>query len=418
VITVFTPTHNPKYLQAAYDSLLAQTNQEWEWIIVLNNAARDVTEFNHDPRVRVYRCPDKKKTVGYYKRWALEQSPIGDVYLELDHDDTLEEGVLADIKRQHEWMPEASLYYGATSQMTADGGIDTDFFREDYGWRYATLENGFHAALIFPPHPHNLNYIWFAPNHYRAINAEAYRKTNGYNPDIPILDDQDIMTQLYQVGPFVRSLDSRAVYYQRMHKGNTQRIPKVNQNIQELTVQMYDQNIEKAMLKWCEYNDYLAIDLGAAHGKPEGYFGIDMNAGPGVDWVGDFMDWKPDKPVGLIRASDFIEHLPDKQATIERFYELLVHGGMALINVPSTDGRGAYQDPTHVSYWNENSFWYYTDANMNKFIDSPVRFQASRLITYFPSQFHQQHNISYVKANLIAIKQESDLPEFGGPLLI
>ena len=31
---------------------------------------------------------------------------------------------------------------------------------------------------------------------------------------------------------------------------------------------------------------------------------------------------------------------------------------------PSTDGRGAFQDPTHVSFYNENSFWYFTDRRL------------------------------------------------------
>ena len=34
---------------------------------------------------------------------------------------------------------------------------------------------------------------------------------------------------------------------------------------------------------------------------------------------------------------------------------------MLLSLTPSTDGRGAYQDPTHVAFYNENSFWYYTN---------------------------------------------------------
>jgi hypothetical protein len=30
------------------------------------------------------------------------------------------------------------------------------------------------------------------------------------------------------------------------------------------------------------------------------------------------------------------------------------------ILVPSTDGRGAFQDPTHVSFWNANTFAYFS----------------------------------------------------------
>ncbi len=43
------------------------------------------------------------------------------------------------------------------------------------------------------------------------------------------------------------------------------------------------------------------------------------------------------------------------------------------------------------------------------------RFQVSRLVTYFPTEWHEQHRISYVCANLIAIKEG---PRQGGFLLV
>jgi O-antigen biosynthesis protein len=37
----------------------------------------------------------------------------------------------------------------------------------------------------------------------------------------------------------------------------------------------------------------------------------------------------------------------------------LVPGGWLLAATPSTDVRGAFQDPTNCSFWNvPNSFWY------------------------------------------------------------
>jgi len=40
-------------------------------------------------------------------------------------------------------------------------------------------------------------------------------------------------------------------------------------------------------------------------------------------------------------------------------YRALVPGGCLLAATPSTDGRGAFQDPTHCSFWNiTDSFWY------------------------------------------------------------
>jgi hypothetical protein len=66
---------------------------------------------------------------------------------------------------------------------------------------------------------------------------------------------------------------------------------------------------------------------------------------------------------------------------MKELYRVLAPGGYALIQVPSTDGRGAFQDPTHVSFWNENSFLYYTNRDWAQYIDTPVRFQAMRLFT-------------------------------------
>jgi hypothetical protein len=45
---------------------------------------------------------------------------------------------------------------------------------------------------------------------------------------------------------------------------------------------------------------------------------------------------------------------------MNELYRVLADHGVAEIIVPSTDGPGAFQDPTHRSFWNRNSFRYYT----------------------------------------------------------
>jgi SAM-dependent methyltransferase len=113
---------------------------------------------------------------------------------------------------------------------------------------------------------------------------------------------------------------------------------------------------------------------------------------------------------------DFLEHVPDKAGLFNELYRVLAPNGLLLSLTPSTDGRGAFQDPTHVAFYNENSFWYYTNAEYAKFVpEIACRFQVSRLVTYFPSDWHRANNISYVSANLIAVK---DGARNGGRLLI
>jgi hypothetical protein len=98
-------------------------------------------------------------------------------------------------------------------------------------------------------------------------------------------------------------------------------------------------------------------------------------------------------------------------------HRLLAPGGMLLTRTPSTDGRGAFQDPTHTAYYNENSFWYYTDDAYRRHVpDLTARFQTSRLVTYFPTPWHEAHRIPYVAANLIAVKPGT--PRCGGPLRV
>lgn len=182
---------------------------------------------------------------------------------------------------------------------------------------------------------------------------------------------------------------------------------------------MYDQYIEKNALSWSHRCKFKALDFGSLHNKPEGYLGVDQYPGPSVDLVHTFparLDL-PDHSVGVIRAYDFMEHVTDKIALINEIYRLLVPGGLLLSMTPSTDGRGAFQDPTHVAYYNENSFWYYTNDFYRRFVPAVIaKFQSSRTITRFPSQWHEENKISYVYANLIAIKPGT--PRCGGPLCV
>ena len=67
--------------------------------------------------------------------------------------------------------------------------------------------------------------------------------------------------------------------------------------------------------------------------------------------------------VSEIRAWDIIEHLPDKIHTMNEAFRVLKPGGRLDIIVPTTEGRGAFQDPTHVSFWNRNSFFYFEVGN-------------------------------------------------------
>lgn len=88
---------------------------------------------------------------------------------------------------------------------------------------------------------------------------------------------------------------------------------------------------------------------------------VNVDLAPPADVIADLSQRWPwdDQTVDVIIAHDIIEHLPDKIHTMNEAWRVLRPGGQLKIVVPTTGGAGAFQDPTHVSYWNERSFLYY-----------------------------------------------------------
>ncbi len=403
LVSVFTPSHRAKYLDDCYASLQRQTFDDWEWIVVLNKGSQWTPRIE-DERVKVS-SDDNLQGVGAAKRKACALA-TGEYLVELDHDDVLASDALAEIVAAFEANPAVGFVYSQFAQMNEDGTRSDMRFNSAMGWTYRDVVVDGTTYLqcdAMAPLPSNISYIWYAPNHVRAFRRSIYEEVGGYNAQLTVLDDQDLMSRMYQATEFL--LIDKCLYLQRIHDLNTQKEPETNAFIQRETVRLYDDNISSNALAWAARNNLHALDMGAAHSKPPGFLGVDQYPGEGVDIVCDVSQGidLPDGSVGVIRASDFLEHVVDKISLFNEFYRLLAHGGVLLSLTPSTDGRGAYQDPTHVAFYNENSFWYFTSQNYAKFVpEITCRFQVSRLVTYFPSEWHEQHKIPYVCANLVA----------------
>ena len=414
MISVFTPSHNTKWLNDCYESLCAQTYTDWEWVVLLNGKAKDWSPSEEDSRVKVaFVKPQLGENIGALKRYAVELC-TGDILVELDHDDILMPTALEEIDAAIS-NSNYGFCYSDFAQINEDGSPDKTEFNKAFGWTYYDDADGYHVCESMDVHPHNVSYIWFAPNHLRAFTRQAYNKTSGYDPNLDILDDQDIIGKLYAVTDFYHI--KKNLYLQRIHGANTQKREDKNARIQRETVIQYDRSIQPLMLKWSKENNLLALDFGAAHNPAPGYLSIDMHAP--ADYIGDIfevLETFEDNSVGIIRAVDFFEHIPDKIRLWNEMYRVLAHGGMIVSLTPSTDGRGAFQDPTHNSFYNENSFWYFAYEEHRKYVpELKMDFHVSRLVTYFPNDFCRSHDIPYVCANLVARKEKS---KFGGKITL
>lgn len=366
-LSIFTPTHNTKYLLEAYESI---KDQEFdEWIIGLNGDAERIPYLLDDPRIKqVYLGRWEDPYVGMLKMLCVEHAS-GDILVELDHDDLLVHDAIAEVRKAFE-DPEVGFVYSNTIRTDMQGN-ELERFSPDYGWEYRNSE-----CISFDPTPASVSKICYAPDHVRAFSKWAYEASGGYDPNMRVLDDQDLIARLYKVSKFYHI--DKPLYIYRVDGQNT--YLKHNQEIQDNVLRIYDKHIEDLVDAWCDRNNLMKVELGGRMNARTGYLTVDLfDATIKCDLNGK---WPfADGTVGAIRAFDVFEHLKNPIHTMKELYRVLAPGGYAIIQVPSTDGRGAFQDPTHVSFWNENSFKYYTDRFFNKYIDCPVQFQAMRLYT-------------------------------------
>ena len=86
----------------------------------------------------------------------------------------------------------------------------------------------------------------------------------------------------------------------------------------------------------------MKLDLGCCDSRLEGFLSVDIV--PPADVLCDLNERWPwdESSVGDIRAHDIIEHLPDKIHTMNEAYRVLVPGGRLDIEIPTTDGPGAW----------------------------------------------------------------------------
>lgn len=393
--SIFTPSHNIAFLEEAYHSLRNQTDPNWEMIALLNGKAKDAEWKIEDNRVKIIRSDDQTGFVGKLKALACAEAK-GDIMVELDHDDLLLPTALEKVKRAfvesgRDFVYSNSIY--CNKEFKAIGRFD-----KSYGWKWKRHElegNVVDEVISFDASPASLSKIWFAPDHVRSFTRALYEKVGGYAQDMRVLDDQDLMCRMYQETSFHHINEPLYVY--RVHGDNSWL--KHNQEINNNVMALHDKYAEKLVIAEMKRKGKLLIELGGRMNAKEGFKTVDLKDAD-IVYNLNYGIPLPDNSVGVIRAMDVFEHLHDPIQIMKECYRVLCPGGWIICQVPSTDGRGAFQDPTHRSFWNENSFFYYTDSRWAKYIDTPVRFQAARLFT----TEKDKHQVCWVKAHLVSLK--------------
>lgn len=108
---------------------------------------------------------------------------------------------------------------------------------------------------------------------------------------------------------------------------------------------------------------HMKLNLGSFDVRLEGFMSVDIDPTVNPDFCADLNFTWPwvDSSIEEVVAVDVFEHLVDKRHTMNELWRILIPGGTARVVVPhATLGDGGHCDPTHVSYWTQSDFEYYT----------------------------------------------------------
>lgn len=345
------------------------------------------------------------KNIGFLKNKAFHMG-TGFYLVEVDHDDKLMSDCLLELKKAFEGNPKIGFVYSNNAKLRAGGFTP---YNPRFGWAYRTIKYDTMNLIemkSFPADSGSIAYIWYCPDHVRAWRADVYKEIGGHNKDLSVCDDHELLIRTY-LKTYFHHIDEPLYIYRIT--GDNEWLAQ-NKDIQNTTKSLCKEYLLRLAERDCEKKKLAKIDLGGGLNKKVGYTSIDIEGG---DITHDLNKGIPleDNSVGVINASHLIEHLHDKHKIIKEIHRVLCDGGWAFIEVPSTDGRGAFMDPTHVSYWNENSFWYYTRQDQARFIrNKDIRFQEYRLETGYPDKWWKDNNIPVVWAWLRAVKSDKCRP--------
>lgn len=351
------PTHNRRsFVSKAIEYFLRQDYCNRELIIIDDGTDSISDLIPCDQRIR-YLGLERRETIGAKRNLACREAK-GEIIVHWDDDD---------------WMADWRLGYQVNSLLSAQAdlcGLDRVLFcnpGSGQSWQY-----------VYP----NGSTPWVAGGTF--CYTKAFWRNNPF-PDISVGED---LRFVWNDRPKkMLALQDNTFYVALIHSRNTS--PKVTQGrrwqaypiteIRRLVGHDWDYYVDLSQSG--EEAGYsrrsnkhtrihvsggtgMKLNIGCCDAPMPGFVNVDIVPAPGVEAADLRQPWPwPDGSVEYIRAWDIIEHLPDKIFTMNELWRVLRPGGRAEIAIPTTEGPGAWQDPTHVSFWNRRSFMYYEAGN-------------------------------------------------------
>jgi glycosyltransferase involved in cell wall biosynthesis len=259
LVSVFTPAFRTgDKIQRPFHSLLAQTYNDWEWVIVDDSDDNDetfkmISELaKKDFRVRLYKADKRSGVIGNVKKTACGLAR-GEFLVELDHDDELTPMALKWIVDAYRKHPEAGFVYTDFAECYEDGTPHA--YGPGWGFGYGSyreeVHNGIKYMVVNSPriNAKTIRHIVAAPNHIRSWRKSVYDAIGGHNEFVRVADDYELMVRTFLSTRM--ALIQKMCYVQyRNQSGNASQIR--NRDIQRMVryfSNWYEQRIHARLLE-------------------------------------------------------------------------------------------------------------------------------------------------------------------------
>ncbi len=398
LLSVFTPTHKPKHLKEAYDSLKLQSYTNWEWLITPNGQGVSIPEIiRKDKRVKIVEGASELHNVGALKRFTCERAS-GEVFVELDHDDLLAPvnalSSVVDCVKQGAGFVYSDTAVFKYAEGTAGRTYKSFSYSSQHGWENYPVKiygRTLKANKCFEVSPRSLAEIYYAPDHVRCWTRAAYYAAGGHNPDLPVCDDHELILKTYLTGQkFMHTGGCHYLY--RMYKDNT--VESRNKLIQQHTQQFHRQYISDLIKEWVKRNSHESLDITAL---------IDR----GWDVERDLLTGFGENQYGHITANLELQkwHPWQVREFMNEAYEGLIPGGYLTVVVPDSLSSAGHIDVEWKTKFGFYSMFPYTRSEYAK-MNSKVncRFQVAGADIVFASDWHRDNDVKYFKFELCALK--------------
>lgn len=239
-VSYFTPAYKSKYLHHVYESLKAQTDPRWEWVI-LDDSPPDyydvwniVRQWLDDHRIKYFSiAPNSGGFIGRVKNRAVSLCE-GVLVAELDHDDEIHEDTTKILLKLHNIL-NADFYYSDSYSYTLNknGRCEVVDYPDGFAMGYGSykedeiyirwLNKRFIDRYVVSTNvnPKTIRHIVGVANHIRVWKRSFINKIGNYNVNLPHCDDYELIVRTFINGGKMVKID-KVLYYQYMHNDNSQ----------------------------------------------------------------------------------------------------------------------------------------------------------------------------------------------------